>query len=56
MPSNRALCLLLALLLVCNLSPAAATTVAHLSWRELVYNSDFVTSPSRERDGFSNHA
>ncbi len=42
MPSYRAVCLLLALVLVCNLPPVAATTIVPLSWRELVYNSDFI--------------
>ncbi len=42
MPSYRTLCLLLALVIVCNLPPAAATTIVPLSWRELVYNSDFI--------------
>jgi hypothetical protein len=42
MPFYRAVCLLLVLALIFNLPPAGATTVAHLSWRELAYNADFI--------------
>ena len=42
MRSCRAFCAILVLFLSCDLPSTTATTIVPLSWKELVYNSDFI--------------
>jgi hypothetical protein len=50
MCTYRALCLLL-ISLAYNFQPSAATTIIPLSWKELVYNSDFIGIVQCEKAG-----
>lgn len=46
----RAVCLLV-IFLACDFQPSAATTIIPLSWKELVYNSDFIGIVQCEKSG-----